>query len=888
VAVYADFTLLLGRLGAPGTLGKGTIRVVAGGSVVPSRFEPDVDFDPDTGARGKVAFRFPAGASEAAGQDAYVYFGVAGTDGGRALHEGAPGAPELSSNLIANPGFEDGEGDGAAHWSWRTEEGEGRGRGVGPTTEFAKTGRRSFGFDTLDLAKGDARGVRYAGRLAVRGGSSYLLSFWHKCTRHGTGVAAVWVNFHYPPGTSGPRRVNVIPLAVPHDWTYWGRTIDMPEEATHVSVDVALWRSSGYTGYFDDFELSAVDIPVLDAVETRARRVALPPADVDALKVRLIERTWRRDSPPEAPPVDWASDAARRQGCMAFPTRWQRMVHPDTRPQRSGAGAPVRGFATPGEREPLAFAVHALRDLPAVSIEVGALAGPAGAQLPPDRIDVRQVRSQRMKTMGRSWRECPSHLEGAGSEDLPAGRTRQYWLTVHVPQDASAGVYAGRVRVRSGKAEAAVVDLEFEVLPFALARPDTTFRVCNFANVYRYHAFNPGSGNMLAQFRDIKAHGIESTGNYCRLVPHIAWRDGEMILDFDRPPLDRMASFAQTMAAFREAGLAGPVVWQFGPHHIAQIFMPHFLRECRVPWALGPAGKLKPLGELMKMQEFQAAFQAILRRTFEERERRGWPELVPLAADEPHGFPGGVEAAMEYLKLLRAATPEGTTVQGLFVNRPEDVARFAPEVDILCVNFLSREVFEAVKRHGNRLFLYNLGTINQPWGKVCGGWKERFIYGLLAWAVGADGVDQYVYTSAGSSFDSAPAGPRYGDRGRMFLTLQGPDGPLPTPNWEGVREGIDDRRYIATLEALIAAHAGADGGLGEAVAKAGKLLAEVRAAAWGAHEGKLDLFADKRWMIAELGRELDFDAARRRLAEAIREILRRRPQSATERKVTPE
>ncbi|MED5402050.1 MAG: hypothetical protein VX669_16805, partial [Planctomycetota bacterium] len=52
------------------------------------------------------------------------------------------------------------------------------------------------------------------------------------------------------------------------------------------------------------------------------------------------------------------------------------------------------------------------------------------------------------------------------------------------------------------------------------------------------------------------------------------------------------------------------------------------------------------------------------------------------------------------------------------------------------------------------------------------------------------------------------------------------DGSLPTIQWEAAREGVDDARYVSTLEALVD-QARLDPGLSAAVARAGKTLETV-------------------------------------------------------------
>ena len=67
-----------------------------------------------------------------------------------------------------------------------------------------------------------------------------------------------------------------------------------------------------------------------------------------------------------------------------------------------------------------------------------------------------------------------------------------------------------------------------------------------------------------------------------------------------------------------------------------------------------------------------------------------------------------------------------------------------------------------------------------------------------------------------------------------------PGGPLPTPNWEALREGIDDFRYLYQLETLAREKAASHP---DAAAEAERYLDQLRS--------RCDL--DERTMINEFG-----------------------------------
>lgn len=849
LTAYGDFSMLLKKIKTKNKFDSNSIRVIIDNKLVPSNFIPDKDSQ----GSGRVVFSCNPGKAFSEKQ-AFIYFDT--VLNGKKKNEYDK---KLKTNLIINPDF---EGKNLSPWKWKGEK-----------KESSESTNGIFKFDTINLKKPDAENLLYPKKIPVVTGAKYLFSFHHKCEKYGKGVIAAWVNFHYPKGLNGPRRTNLIPKPEKHDWIKWGKTIEIPKNAETVTISIIPWKINGYLGYWDDFEFYRIDSPVLSYVERKPDTAGLSLEEIKKIKIKLIEETWEKKPFQDNAPMNWISDENRKEGFVAFETKSWRLIYPETRPSEKAARLPFKAVAALNEYEPLVLAVHALRNLPRLNIKINGFLNKDGNKIPEKDISLKQLKFLKRKLDGRAYRLAPSHLEKIKPELLSKGKTRQYWITVFASENCKPGVYRSSVDVFDGLSKIGSLPLEFTILPFKLADPDKTFRICDFSNVYRYQKYNPGYETMLKQFKDIKAHGIESTGNYCRLSPFITWKNEKMQLDFDKPTAPGTASFSQTMKAFQEAGLKGPVVWEFGPHHILRVFLPQSLRNGRGPsWAYNKDGKFKSLKELLLTPEYQKAFQEIVRKTFAEQKKRNWPELLPLISDEPHGFPGGVEMVRKYISLLKEAMPENTPMQGLFINRPEDLKEFQNKLDVICVNFLSQELLKTLKASKSKLYLYNLGSFNQQGSKICGGWKERYIYGLLAWNVNADGVDQYAYSSTSDSPKDEPAGPKYGDTGRFCMTVQSPDGPLPTPSWEAVREGIDDYRCIRTLEILLEKNKNAKGKLKEAI-KQGKLLLEkVKKETWENQKEKKFNLNESRWKIGRLGSDIDFAAIRNELIAAIIEI----------------
>ena len=58
---------------------------------------------------------------------------------------------------------------------------------------------------------------------------------------------------------------------------------------------------------------------------------------------------------------------------------------------------------------------------------------------------------------------------------LTPGRGTQFWLTVHVPQDAKSGLYTSRVQTRCDGKDTGTFDITLRVYPFELPRAKTAY-----------------------------------------------------------------------------------------------------------------------------------------------------------------------------------------------------------------------------------------------------------------------------------------------------------------------------------------------------------------------------------------------------------------------------
>ena len=152
------------------------------------------------------------------------------------------------------------------------------------------------------------------------------------------------------------------------------------------------------------------------------------------------------------------------------------MIFTNSRPRPGERLQTLAARACPGEYEPLTFALHALRDLPEVNVAVTDLrSAAADAPLAADRFELRVAQSAFRRITHYAgpgeFMFMPTWLAVQSSLHIPAGRSRWFWITVHVPDDAKPGRYEGRLAITVGGQPRAQFGLVLDVLPIRLTEP---------------------------------------------------------------------------------------------------------------------------------------------------------------------------------------------------------------------------------------------------------------------------------------------------------------------------------------------------------------------------------------------------------------------------------
>lgn len=158
-------------------------------------------------------------------------------------------------------------------------------------------------------------------------------------------------------------------------------------------------------------------------------------------------------------------------------------------PQTQGKAVVIR--AARNEAEAAQLVIRPKAALKGLVITPGVLTGPAGATLPATSVEILEVRyvnvtrpTDKSAVVG-DWPDPLPPVEG--SLDLEAGKNQPFWVRVHVPRDAKAGLYEGNLKVTAAGLNVAV-PLQVEVYDFELPNRMTCVTAFGFNDdlAYRY------------------------------------------------------------------------------------------------------------------------------------------------------------------------------------------------------------------------------------------------------------------------------------------------------------------------------------------------------------------------------------------------------------------
>jgi len=495
----------------------------------------------------------------------------------------------------------------------------------------------------------------------------------------------------------------------------------------------------------------------------------------------FIERKYVDDKKPPVP-----SAASEKLGCIVNAHDWMDLLFENAVPAKDPGKAALAASAAPGEHEPACLSVYGLRDLEKVSLSGGKALAKAGIA---SRIAVvRSLPKRSTNIYGPSeFIYGPLYLERTSETKVGKGVSKEFWITFEVPGTAKPGTYRDvfELVTPGGKM---TVPVTVTVRPFKLDKP-VRERVGLWGSAHENHP---------EKAREFRARGV----NAVTMHP-------ETDLMMSGTSFDRLEkSPGARLVADLEGCLESVIV---STHPLTRNTFGH------------------PGGE----EKFRKAVGQIMAYA----KAHNWPKVYFYIQDEALSNPHTLKLAVWEAQQLRACgVPVFSTHIWYKTTRPfqKEVDQIAPLVDAFCDRYSTRSLWyvdkwedmqKRVLAEGKELWSYNADRailFSQPAMK-------RFAYGWFFRTVGKDCAGQLSFTYHRSV--ESPYTDLDGESGEcvdfcyIYPAGKGHAGGCSI-DFEALREGIDDLRYIVTLENRIAE--AKKKGLTQAAEAAEKGLADLK------------------------------------------------------------
>lgn len=467
-------------------------------------------------------------------------------------------------------------------------------------------------------------------------------------------------------------------------------------------------------------------------------------------------------APLETPQVSLSPPSSDREaGFISWPVHYSDLCPPGRIPAPEEAmSRTLSASAALGEVEPVTIAVRAVRSISGLKVEVTPLKAKWGATIPAGQLRVYFLeclyRRGRYADRAGGAHMRPGPLLEMPSWEPPVNSTRRIWINVHVPATAAPGDYVGKVTLKAQDGTPVEFMLEFKVYPFVLENPKAV-RWSPYISNFLTRKDSPGA------VEDHFAHGMNTAST---------WNGQFGFGGSAAAPQVDAAEFLKYLELLKQHGAIGPVALYcsgsslrldpqieqaYGVRWPSEEFVTAFARVCKNVHEQTVAAKVPPI-----------AFSLYDEQTQNNRYWEGFKRISKVIKEN---FPEVIVYATNHnereANALKSETPDTADIWG--TNRPNsDDAAFCRRQNIRywTYTFCNNHVHPTAAR-------YNTGLLPWVYGGVC----------TFLWA----------------NYWSDPEEQFYGG-GKWTLTYYTPSGVVSSVNWENVREGVDDRKYVALLE----------------------------------------------------------------------------------------
>lgn len=478
-----------------------------------------------------------------------------------------------------------------------------------------------------------------------------------------------------------------------------------------------------------------------------------------------------------------------------------RPIYKETIPQPDEVNRDITAFSTLGEIEPVSFGIYSGAGLNGLTFTVDDLR--KGKELiPKENIVLKKVVYEKRRLMPEdffSYALVPDRLEDFNKLSIEAGSSARIWADVKVPDKLSGGEYQGVIRVNKDGAERTKINLKLTVLPLILSQPESTsYTWGDPVNM----AYANNIEKLFESYRDYQLTTlIHLHPNDYRFVE----RNGS-IADIDFDNLIKRINYYGAKGILKKNQ---PISMR--------IFAEDLYKKIYPGFSFSDNNLYSKLGSSQYAEPFKRAVQGLM-----EIAKAQNISFVFEVADEPNTIEERIYAdrLTQFIK-----DSGGTTIAQLTSKSEEDLtdknispfvipSASLPLTPLSKSGLLDNKIWNLTIQGEAKAanFANNYGYYTTRDSYLRTPINNRFLHGMLAYKTEAKFV--YAYAAAAwwndpyRDFDIRPNWPLFAgiEPDRIFVYPTASGELIPAMNAEGLREGIKDAKYIATLKELIASN----------------------------------------------------------------------------------
>jgi len=496
-----------------------------------------------------------------------------------------------------------------------------------------------------------------------------------------------------------------------------------------------------------------------------------------------------------------------------------RPVYQHTQPGPNEIDPNITGFSVWGEVEPVSFSIYSENGINDLTIENSNLTHSDGNTIDGNDISIYHVIYDETRlgyvstNMPKSYALVPDRLEEFTTLSVDANTSERVWLKIQVPDKDDglpAGLYEGNVYIKQDANTLKTIPVDFNVYDITLERPGHISPVYHDP-LFREKVYSNDLNEVYDAFTETDFDPITFSGNY-ELDISIDANDN-LVFDSNlfEKRLDRMIN-----EGFAKDFVIVPPLWA---------------KAYEAVYGSGPNLNDPNLWSKLSDSNFKTKFKTVIDKYVEigdgyinndpNNDKRNITFLY-LMYDEPWGGQKyRIVTDRIFTIIIEDCNQETISTYGNGAEYELDPgiynipAPYGPNVPPM-TNVVTHKAWQVaaspalyLQHHDNPNYYGHFGYYTTGVSHYPSPVYNRFLHGLFACATDATSVLAYAMGDYGDPYDDFDGGHK-----RIFQ-FSYPDFLFAYPTWsgellyaigglEGIREGIKDAKYIATLKARIA------------------------------------------------------------------------------------